>query len=42
VRPEHRTLFQVEADPAALLDRLMAPGAPPIDKWFDAKLDTPD
>jgi uncharacterized protein (TIGR00730 family) len=42
VRPEHRSLFSVEADPAALLERLMAPGAPPIDKWFDAKLDVPD
>jgi uncharacterized protein (TIGR00730 family) len=35
VRPEHRTLLNVEADPEALLARLMTPMPPPIDKWFD-------
>jgi len=33
VRAEHRDLFRVEADPIALLDRLAAPTAPPLDKW---------
>lgn len=33
VRAEHRDLFRVESDPDALIDRLAAPTAPPIDKW---------
>ena len=33
VRAEHRSLFRVEAEPEALLDRLTAPTAPPVDKW---------
>jgi uncharacterized protein (TIGR00730 family) len=35
VRPEHRMLFQVDSDPAPLLDRLQTPTAPPPTKWFD-------
>jgi uncharacterized protein (TIGR00730 family) len=33
VRAEHRSLFRVESDPIALLDRLAAPTPPPLDKW---------
>ncbi len=35
VRPEHRALFTVADEPAALLDRLAAPMAGPVDKWVD-------
>ncbi len=35
VRVEHRQLFSVESEPAALLERLMRPMAAPIDKWVD-------
>ncbi len=35
VRPEHRALLAVEADPDALLRRLMQPVAPPLDKWLE-------
>lgn len=33
VRVEHGDLLRVESDPAALIDRLLEPVAPPIDKW---------
>jgi uncharacterized protein (TIGR00730 family) len=35
VREEQRTLLAVEAEPEALLARLLAPMPPPVDKWFD-------
>jgi hypothetical protein len=35
VRVEHRALMTVDADPEALLERLMAPMPAPLDKWFD-------
>jgi uncharacterized protein (TIGR00730 family) len=35
VRPEHRSLLNVETSPEALLDRLTQPMPVPIDKWFD-------
>ena len=35
VRPEQRNLLAVESDPQALLDRLLTPMPPPVDKWFD-------
>ncbi len=42
VRPEHRALFRVETEPEALVDRLAAPAAPPIDKWMDFRPAVPD
>jgi uncharacterized protein (TIGR00730 family) len=35
VRAEHRALMMVDADPQALLARLMQPRPAPLDKWFD-------
>jgi len=35
VREEQRALLAVEAEPDALLARLLAPMPAPIDKWFD-------
>ena len=35
VRVEHLNLFAVEGEPEALLERLMQPAPPPIDKWGD-------
>ncbi len=35
VRVEHRQLFSVESEPAALLERLMQLVPAPIDKWVD-------
>jgi len=35
VRPEQRNLLNVESDPQVLLDRLLTPMPPPVDKWFD-------
>ncbi|MEO8936681.1 MAG: TIGR00730 family Rossman fold protein [Burkholderiaceae bacterium] len=35
VRAEHRSLMTVDADPEALLTRLMTPRVAPLDKWFD-------
>ena len=35
VRPEHRALLNVEADPEALLERLTRPMPAPVDKWFE-------
>jgi uncharacterized protein (TIGR00730 family) len=36
VRPEQRNLLNVESDPETLLERLLRPMPPPVDKWFDA------
>ncbi len=35
LRPQHRTLLQVEANAAALLQRLMTSAPPGLDKWID-------
>lgn len=35
VRPEHRRLLVIDADPDALLDRLEAWEPAPTDKWID-------
>lgn len=34
VRPEQSNLLHVEFEPHALLDRLLTPMPPPVDKWF--------
>lgn len=41
VRPEHRALMSVAAEPAALLDALSAPRAAPPVKWFDLPKTSP-
>lgn len=37
VRPEHRALYRVESEPAALLDRLAEPVPAALDKWIGFK-----
>jgi uncharacterized protein (TIGR00730 family) len=40
VRPAHRRLLMVDADPAVLLDRLAAHQPTPLSKWDDLRLAT--
>jgi uncharacterized protein (TIGR00730 family) len=35
LKPEHRTMFLVDADPERLLDRLMSYQVPVLEKWLD-------